>query len=355
MKKKAVRVDASQRYRRFVLERDRALERILLNFQLQASDISGHAFRQMLLIAASSVARQRKSQDWDVGLQHDLTMIAHMAALQVAPVIERTKRLAYSLAGAGQAEALGIAGQPKSKFRHTTSFTDSIRDSLAGGPIKQRIKMYFMRVAHDVVDAARMSDLTGEERAAAEKRILRALPEAKPAPKRAPVVLREAAKKPGFDREDMSVNFVSDQEWDEIADAYVKKYVPSGRGPNDIVNPGSKAEDVIYNWEVEKDLTEEFVYAVRAGDHDAARQSGVDDLLWVAVLDARTDYCCEWRDGLTTTEIESELSGSHKDDECRTSVPPAHFNCRCRLVPASSSISDELPNNAKEFDEWLAT
>ncbi len=174
-------------------------------------------------------------------------------------------------------------------------------------------------------------------------------------PKRVLPGLTEAAKKTP---ELLSVGIIDDAEWADILDDYNKTYVPKFRGPESVLDfwPKKKSDDeeVWYAWELERDLTQEFVQNVRDGQIDAANENGIDDFVWIAVIDDVTDECCRWRDGLTTSEIQSQLKGAHRDDECRATAPPAHFNCRCTLAPMLREADLSPPeSNLAEFDEWL--
>jgi SPP1 gp7 family putative phage head morphogenesis protein len=94
---------------------------------------------------------------------------------------------------------------------------------------------------------------------------------------------------------------------------------------------------------------------VRAGEIEAAKEQGIDDFVWTAVIDERTDECCLWRDGLLVSEIEAELNGDHSGDDCDSTVPPAHINCRCRVLPVSAQYVEQQQTGFQGIDEWLAS
>jgi hypothetical protein len=76
-------------------------------------------------------------------------------------------------------------------------------------------------------------------------------------------------------------------------------------------------------------------------------------MMWIAIIDDKTDDCCLKRDGLTSTQIEEKLRGEWEKDECQAKVTPAHFNCRCRMAPVSDDLPDQAPADFGGFDEWL--
>lgn len=154
--------------------------------------------------------------------------------------------------------------------------------------------------------------------------------------------------------------------WSKIVDDYTEQYLPQDRSPAsvfDITDPYTDkpvedipSEDAIYGWEIERDVTHDFVQEVRDGQIDAAKENGIDEFVWIAIIDEKTcDNCCAWRNGLLTSEIEQRLTDEPDlADYCDATVPPAHFNCRCSLAPASKDLElvDET-QNIKDFDEWL--
>ena len=123
--------------------------------------------------------------------------------------------------------------------------------------------------------------------------------------------------------------------------------------------PTAEGEEY-YAWEYERDITNDFVYAVREGAIEAAKENGITDFVWIAVVDDKTDACCLWRDGLLTSEIEAKLKEHESEDEdCNLGgsglVPPLHFNCRCSLAPATDAIPQKPEVDYASFDKWLET
>ena len=155
--------------------------------------------------------------------------------------------------------------------------------------------------------------------------------------------------------------------WDQVIAKTNEDYSLIDRSPKtffDVKDPHSKEpmrdniteDDKIYGWEMEQQLTHDFVTSVREGQIDAANENGITEFIWIAVLDDRTcENCCEWRSGLLTSEIEKELDGNEfLRDHCDVSTPPAHFNCRCGIAPVAIDVATvDKPEITKEFDAWL--
>jgi hypothetical protein len=138
-----------------------------------------------------------------------------------------------------------------------------------------------------------------------------------------------------------------------VAD-YTDEYIPETRAPEFVydVKQDSGEYEEWYGWEIEQEITNDFVTSVREGQETAAKENGVTDFVWIALLDSVTDDCCRWRHAKTSQEIIDELKDKHADDECKAVVPPAHFNCRCDLAPMVD-MPDEPPPDFGEFDKWL--
>jgi SPP1 gp7 family putative phage head morphogenesis protein len=153
---------------------------------------------------------------------------------------------------------------------------------------------------------------------------------------------------------DVASGFVDDETWNDLVQAYLDEYVQTGRTEGKIrFKAGDEREFVTRReWELERDFTHDFVSQVRAGQIDVARENGYNDFVWISVLDNKTDECCVWRDGKLTSEIEKSISQG-KDDECQTSVPPAHPFCRCDIAPVTEKIDDFKLPQIGDFEEWL--
>jgi len=164
-------------------------------------------------------------------------------------------------------------------------------------------------------------------------------------------ILQLGAK--GDDTVNLAQGFMDEELWNQLLEEYLTDYVPQYREPKMIfdVEVGGDTEEW-YGWEIEQYVTHDFVDRVRKGQDEAAKQNGITDFMWIAVIDDKTDECCAWRDGLTSAQIEAKLP-QHKDDDCDAIVPPAHFNCRCTVAPMLDTMTDEPTVNVTEFEEWL--
>lgn len=165
--------------------------------------------------------------------------------------------------------------------------------------------------------------------------------------------LKEAKKK----KPDLSSTLIDDATWDNILKGYKEDY-QTPHNPRDFI-VGGKLQDelddaLVYSWEVDQDLTDEFMRQVNDSQEAAFEKAGLTKFVWIAVLDNRTcQECCVWRDGLTIEEIEAALKSGRKGDKCQSLKPPAHPNCRCTLAPAFDNLPERPNSNLKEFEEWL--
>jgi len=279
-------------------------------------------------------------------------------ARQIISITRNLRRNAYALAHTGEAEAIGQATDRQTTYQLTADKLKAVEDgpSFTGGPLADRIQYAVNKLSNRIMQTLELAVLKDVTHQDMMDRLDRVLPKAKTMPKKKTLKkmeqIQEADDLPKK-VPDMSQGYIDDETWDQIVDAYKSEYVPSWRGPKSVAEITD--EETIYQWEVEKEMTHDFVVAVREGQIDAAKENGIQDYVWVAIVDKATDECCLWRDGLTTKEIEVELSTSRKDDDCQTIVPPAHFNCRCVLAPMVEEMPDRPESSEKEFEEWLTT
>lgn len=373
------------RYRTFIRDRDAALERIHFNAQLATSDTLaqflgwvllhiGNAYPDLEKMPARSSRRYRHLRD-------SLELMARSAALNMTQTIQRLRANSYVLSRVGETEALARAAVRPMQYtvRPEDVSRETSRPANAGGDLEARVELYLSRIVSKALDKLSVQLLVGMPRDAALKRIASGFPtrtlQKRPSNTLKDIKAREASSDDPFGRdfvpkdpgsiddplkepEPLTTGFVSDQEWDDMVDAYKDEFVPTGRDPLTVV--GLKPDDLggegqpMYGWELEQDVTDEFVTSVREGQVAAAKEQGIMDFIWIAVLDNRTDECCAWRDGLTSSEIQTALKeGDHAGDECRALVPPAHFNCRCTISPALDNVPDQGSPDTQSFEEWL--
>lgn len=361
----------SVRYRSFIHGRDRALETILHNAQLKVSDALRGCFSQIIKSTISTYAMIPRGTNEHVFGAMELDRImkktedivrSHFdkCKFEVFSIYQVAKRHSYLLAYTGEIEAIGRTMGAQTRRHITKADLDQVFNdpSFAGGSVLSRLGLTFKKLEQKILAAVHLSAVKGDQTEDLVKRMITALPQTKTRrnPKRIlnKPTLQEA-KRPDLPPE-VSTGFVDEEEWDGLLNSYKEEFVPKYRSPEAEYNirvPLSDESETIYGWELEQLLTQDFVYQVRQGQVDGAKENGVVDFIWVSVLDDVTDKCCEWRNGLLTSEIEQELNDKHKDDVCDAIVPPAHFNCRCTLSPATDRLPEKEPSNYGEFEEWL--
>lgn len=366
----------SKRYTDFNKARDLALEVLLRKCHLETSEILGVFLQASLdLISARYplivMAGFNTAQGKATTVQLDAAI--HAMANQLLPrVIESIVRmrkhsalLAYAAEVEAMARALGGGGRVNAtKSALTQSSTADLADS---GSLIGRVDLEFSRIRRDIMDAVELSRVMESPLDECLERVKKSFPPEKRY-KRPPRVLkspslREADDVEGWDtalsfrvkdgKSTLVEGFIDPEEWAEMVDNYMTRFTPSLRAPDLAWEEG---EEITYGWQVEQQVTHDFVSTVRAGQNKAAAERGIKDFIWVAILDSDTcKECCAWRNGLTTREIEAQLKGKHKDDDCDSLVPPAHFNCRCDISPMVNTDEwpEETPPDFGAFDEWL--
>lgn len=339
----------NKNYRRFAKSRNLALEELL---QKQKSRHA--AIIRDLIEATLGIAVHYHSSRDNRMLSERLKMMFDGAAVSTAMVYFRYRRMYYLLAKAGEAEAIAraLGTELKVDASNTTLSTQINQPSPSGGSLIGRIKLSFNQLRRRVEGAIERAALTDKP---IEDAVLSAFPSQKRVKRpvkvnKAPALKEADIRKTGLNKS-VTSETIDDQAWDELVDEYRREFLPLDRGPK-AVELGDEGYR-IYDWELEKELTQDFVNQVRSGQYDAGVDNKIKDFVWISVVDDRTDECCLWRDGLTTSEIEEKLKTSHRDDECKTSVPPAHFNCRCDIAPVTDALPQEGPLELGDFDTWL--
>lgn len=356
----------SKAYTRFIGDADRALEVLLNKSHARITDELRLAFTQTLQIVAFRyatlgnenllTARSRIAvQAIDQEIAHAYQHFAH----EVLNIVSALSARAYTLSLVAQAEAIGRASGKESKYLVAPhDVAQQAVTGLEGENIASRIALMFDRLKRKVIDAVELSIVQEEGVKACLERVLQALPKKRlvKKPKRLLSSVKEADRPSKLT---LSVGFVDDETWDEIIDDYMSEYVPRYRGPEtvfDLPDPaGGPDLEERYGWELEQYINNKFVLDVRKGGSAAAKENGITDMVWISVIDEKTDECCGWRDGLTSLEIERELKGKKATDDCKAIVPPAHFNCRCTMAPMLKDMPEVEPSNLADFEEWLNT
>jgi hypothetical protein len=368
----------SKAYRAFINDRNRALERIHLRAQTELNDLLRKAFSRVVEIVAYRFGRLAPESMMTQGSRAQLHAIDlsidsvfTLISAEMLPVYRRLKTAAYTLSLVGEVQGIGLAGNEELQVSVPRGTAQAQAEETEDDSLDARLQFMLSNIRRDVMEAVERSRVLGETTQEALERVRRALPSYRiiKQPKKPLQRVKEAdplmqAFKTevgkGEDKFKLVSGFIDDEAWENVLDWYLKDYQPRIRVEGALVDPRSPTLDreleneQFYSWEGEQLATHEFVSSVRSGQNEAASQAGVVDMVWIAVLDSHTcEDCCEWRDGLSTAEIERKLKGERSDDECRVIVPPAHFNCRCDVAPLLKDMPEVEESNAPEFNEWL--
>lgn len=344
----------SPRYTAFIRERDKALETLLLKSQMKITDILGGALQRVMEVVSYWYGQSKGNifalRQVDSQIEQPFINIEH----ELVRVCEDLQRKSYLLSHAGEVEAMSRAiGKPKNLMLARGHGPKP--ENPNGGDWAPRIHIYLKRIQNNISDAIKISAVSDEDLHEALDRIRRSFPSLKRI-KRPPRVLKSLTEKSynlgtQQNKSVLSVGFIDDTDWQDMVKDYKSDYIFTNRGPDGVLDE----EEAIpqYEWELEQDMTQSFVHSVRDGQVDAAEANGIDDMMWISIIDASTDECCVWRDGLTSSQISLALANEHADDECDTDVPPAHFNCRCSIAPVTDDMPDTPPPDFGSFEDWL--
>lgn len=359
------RWDDVPRYRSWVKQRDRALEKLHARAQLESADIMRRLLSDVMVTAQSNFGGLKHNQ-WGALDSFEQYLKRHFqsAAAEFYQVISRLRARSYVLSKSSEAEIIAqLSSKPIHAIVNQSQLHQAMhKDTAAGGPLVHRITLYLDRMRRRIVSMAQASALVEDDPKEFLIDIMSAFPKKKRISNRRILKpqLMEAEHPIGgddVDEADIAIDNIDDASWSDMLDSYMNDYVPKFRGPEYIVDLPTKGEGDYYAWEFERDMTNEFVQSVRDGQVAAANENGITDFVWIAVIDSRTDDCCLWRDGLLVSEIEAQLE-DHKgeDQDCDVEdglTPPIHFNCRCTLAPATEDLPDKPNDLSKDFDAWL--
>jgi len=355
----------SPKYIQFVSDRNKALEIVHLHAQTDISRITFELLDQIekevsrLLIYAEPHFAIALVNSFD----QESIKLFHSYLSPLVSRIEAMRRAVYLLSYAGELEAIGRATKRTSKnLLQPQNFKQQLKDAqhsktLTGKTLTNQVWGALMNLRSKVLKALRQGIILEEKPREIIERIKGAFPQKQAylKPPRALKPIQEADKKPEDDQEIFNGSFAPDEDWDLAIAAYKDSTLPPSRFDNTPSIDPDKGYSR-YNWELEQDLTDDFVNQVRSGQVDAANELGIKDLVWVAIIDAKTcEVCCEPRNGKTTSEIQSMLDSGELDaDACDATNPPAHPNCRCNAAPVSDTDEVEGPD-WKSFNDWLAS
>ncbi len=357
------RWDKNPAYRKWVLARDKALEQLHTRAQLEAADELRKWFIHILLSARAQYHGMRQGLPMSVAwFDNGIQTQGQHTVRALYKIATDLRARSYTLARASESEILAqLSKRPVKATVHRAIVKQKSENSKLPGPkLHHRIQLYVDRLRRKIVSYAQAAALNARDETDFGQDVYAILPKARPVkvPRRIlKPKLMESGRKP---QADVAIDLIDEDQWDDMVDAYKDEYVPKTRGPEYTVGmPQTTEADDWYGWEFERDMTNEFVQAVREGQVDAANENGITDFVWIAIIDSRTDNCCLWRDGLLVSEIEQQMADHQSEDEdCDVSGdeglnPPIHFNCRCTLAPATDNIPDKPDDGAKEFDAWL--
>lgn len=356
----------SKAYTSFILLRDKALERLYLNAQRRIDDELRAAFLRAIeiivyrygTIPRDSIKTNRSK--YAIGqIESAIQTEFYKSAQVVESIYKDLKKKAFLLSAVGEAEAVARATGKKTAIHingHDLSFLSE--KTSQGHDILDRIVHSFSVVARDLVSSIEYSRIRGETRDDLIPRLLKALPRTKrfKKPRRAlKPVIREA--EPGVKKFPVEIDaYIPEDVWGSIVAEYARDYIPSTRGPESVYDmeprDGGDELEERYGWDLERELSNDFVSSVRSGQNEVANQNGIVDFQVIAVIDDHTcdsccgDFGCVDFDGKTTAQVEKMTGGEQ-------SAPPFHFNCRCSMAPMLDKMPDLEQSNEEEFYQWL--
>lgn len=351
----------SPKYRQFITDRDRALEQVHQNAQM---DISKKLFESLEQIEGF-VSRMALRDSLEVSNMNYLS--THLEAYLSQNfgglfmyVIGRTKRMRKSvfiLTYSAELEALSRATGKTADLGHHPNFAAKITNAeeaeTLNGQLEKRTWYSLLKLRAKIIQAFNLGlvqELSPKELLEKVKAAFPKIETYKRPPRNIKPIREAAQDRPS--KEIYQFNFINDSDWELAVNAYKDSELPPSRFDN-VSTRDEDASYYKYNWEVEQELTDDFVKQVRDGQVDAASEIGIKEFVWVAIIDNKTDECCVKRNGHTTSEIEEMLSSGKLDaDLCDASVPPAHPNCRCQLAPVASTDEVQGPD-WKSFNDWV--
>ncbi len=349
----------SPAYRSFIADRDRALEVLHNHAQQDISRMLYDALEYAEGLVARFVLRRDGHNDQQIvrWLDSGLSEVFSGLGTQIYQRMIRLRRGSYLLAYAAEMEAIGRAtGRLPSLPAHSNP--EMIRKIITAPTLTQekldaRIQFGLFKLKNKILQKLYLGliqNLTDRE---IVEKVAEAYPEYKiyKRPPRELKPLKEADQNPK-PKEEFVFDLLDEGDWDLILSAYKDAELPPSRFDRQEHYDPEKGT-MRYAWEVEQEMTDDFVNQVRQGQVAAAKELGIKEFVWVAVLDDRIDECCIQRHGKTTSEIEAGLnSGEIDSDLCDATSPPAHPNCRCSLAPVANVEPVEGPD-WKSFGEWL--
>jgi hypothetical protein len=365
------------KYKKFIKARDELLEKFLRKAHLQITAEMDNAFISIIGIVKGKYQDVMKmSLPISHKVKHferDLDRIFDLLGINIIPILLEMRRKTTLLTRAGEAEAIYQAtGMPiiKKTNEHDIA-TQALKLFDPESALHKKVNLALSKLKRIVLNELETGITMDFQVDKTVGLIFLKLPKKKLLPEKTkalrPVKTREASDRWAGTHYPFKPSLFTGDTWGAVLEDYERDYVPEIRGPEvvfDIKNPWNdepirskiEGEDAIYGWEVGKDITHDFVKEVRAGQVDTANLNGITDFVWIAVLDDKTcEKCCEWRDGLTSSEIEDKLK-ANKDlaEYCDAIAAPAHMNCRCSMAPVVKELGTyDTTDTEKDFEQWL--
>lgn len=360
----------SSKYKSFIQDRNKALEQINLNAQVDNSLRLHDALEAITGVVSYLGIQDRMTLDQMKGVTYVLeARIAHIfdiLAKQLVDRITRMRKTTFILTYLSELEAIARATQ-KTKILDPAQFKQKLQaqmtqDTLSGKSLEKQIWLSLSRLQYKIIQAFKNGVALEETPKEVVDRVKKTYPKLVQykRPPRALKPLREAdKKKPGGDDDDgLEFDFyhdlVTDEDWDLTVSSYLDTEIDYESRVNRQIYTDPDTGVRKYEWEIEQETTDDFVQQVRDGQVEAANDLGIKDFVWVAIIDKKTcEACCIPRAGKTTSEIKAMLASGELDKvQCDAIVPPAHPFCRCDIAPIASPDPVEGPD-WKSFDNWL--
>lgn len=341
----------SPKYKSFVQKRNKEIEQIQLNAQVDVSrllfealdNITGFISHQGIQGRLTLYNLDYLSKTVDAYIWQQFQKLLSL----VLGRLKRMRRATFVITYLSELEAIARATQKTfqpslHEFKMKLSEQEQ-KDLLTGQSWDNRLWLVFAKMRSEILIAFQSAiarELTPLEIVEAVKK---SYPQVKAyrLPPRPLKPLREADKPDDKKKEfEFYFGLTNDADWDLSVAAYKDTELPPSRFDNQKYYD-SEAGYMRYDWEIEQDITDDFVKQVRDGQVQAANDLGVKDFVWVAIIDKKTcDVCCLPRAGKTSSEIKQMLADGKLDKKaCDAVVPPAHPNC----LIGSSFISIDYP------------
>lgn len=350
-------------YLKFIHQRDKYLEEYLRKTHLKQADSIRACFEDVISFINHLYPEAIKNQFTSQGkaaldhLYFRIDQRMEYLTMQLANAMDKLGQRTYILTYASEYDAISkvknITGQIKtpdylSQYeRFFSSYSPTI--FTLTGKIKQKIQTSY------VIDRP-LDELNSQ--------IQDLLPKTAKI-KRELIKLQEAGKRLDQikvkDESPITYDFIPDEIWYDLINEYKSEYISPYRNKTDANGEFYKVDDK-YVWQVEQKTTEDFLKEVKEGSKQAAKDRGISDFIWIAVLDDRTRDLHRMFHGKTSTEIKDEFESEYKYDKegglnpNYGEVAPAGFNCRCRSVPFFKELEEDRENLiTDDFATWMET